>query len=176
MEGDWRQTRRATYPSFASGAHGRCPMADTWLTIEQAAVALKLSVRTVNRHITSEKIQSRLSEGRREVLVSLPENAAPLPSANGDTPSRVEIRTPTDNQAAPPPASATARPTSDAEQGEEVESRDEKAPGSETGQTQSAATDAPRVDANTLLALSDNDREKTQLAVNAYQTLARAAE
>ena len=47
-------------------------MADTWLTIEQAAVTLDLSVRTINRHINAGKLQSRLHEGRREVLVSLP--------------------------------------------------------------------------------------------------------
>src|SRR4051812_45580467 len=46
-------------------------MADTWLTIEQAAVALGLSVRTVNRHIVAGKIQSRLNDGRREVLVDM---------------------------------------------------------------------------------------------------------
>src|SRR3954469_15833651 len=47
-------------------------MADTWLTIEQAAVALGLSVRTVNRHIVAGKIPSRLQDGRREVLVQTP--------------------------------------------------------------------------------------------------------
>lgn len=46
-------------------------MSDTWLSIEQAATALRLSVRTVNRHINAQKIQSRLHEGRREVLVRL---------------------------------------------------------------------------------------------------------
>src|SRR5688500_7647911 len=56
-------------------------MAETWLTIEQAAVALGLSVRTVNRHIVAGKIQSRLQDGRREVLVSMPdENASAPPS------------------------------------------------------------------------------------------------
>src|SRR5690349_6911848 len=59
-------------------------MADTWLTIEQAAVALGLSVRTVNRHIVAGKIQSRLSDGRREVLVDMPDD----PSAGAsDDPS-----------------------------------------------------------------------------------------
>ena len=48
-------------------------MADTWQTVEQAAVALGMSVRTVNRHIAAGKIASRLEEGRREVLVSLPD-------------------------------------------------------------------------------------------------------
>src|SRR5215213_1233897 len=47
-------------------------MADTWLTIEQAAVTLGLSVRTVNRHIVAGKIPSRLQDGRREILVQTP--------------------------------------------------------------------------------------------------------
>src|SRR5690242_18492256 len=52
-------------------------MADSWQTIEQAAVSLRLSVRTVNRHISAGKLQSRLtSEGRREVFVSLPDMPA----------------------------------------------------------------------------------------------------
>ena len=46
-------------------------MADSWQTIEQAAVSLRMSVRTVNRHIVAGKIQSRLTDGRREVLVDL---------------------------------------------------------------------------------------------------------
>src|SRR5688572_33378920 len=49
------------------------PMSELWQTIEQAAVTLGLSVRTVNRHITAGKLQSRLFEGRREVLVPLPQ-------------------------------------------------------------------------------------------------------
>ncbi len=44
-------------------------MNENWTTIEQAAVTLGLSVRTVNRHINAGKIQSRLNEGRREVLI-----------------------------------------------------------------------------------------------------------
>jgi len=51
-------------------------MADTWLTIEQAAVALGLSVRTVNRHIVAGKLPSRLQDGRREVLVKVPADTA----------------------------------------------------------------------------------------------------
>src|SRR5688500_5610439 len=72
--------RRQTKPLHAFGkskaTHGRVTMADTWLTIEQAAVTLGLSVRTVNRHINAGKIQSRLQDGRREVLVRIPDDAA----------------------------------------------------------------------------------------------------
>src|SRR5688500_2939461 len=66
--------------SHLPATHGRVPMADTWLTIEQAAVTLGLSVRTVNRHIHAGKIQSRLHDGRREVLVRIPDDAADEPA------------------------------------------------------------------------------------------------
>src|SRR6059058_3642562 len=68
-------TRLATRTSHLT-YHGRDAMADTWLTIEQAAVTLNLSVRTINRHINAGKLQSRLHEGRREVLVSLETSVA----------------------------------------------------------------------------------------------------
>src|SRR3954449_5986289 len=58
-------------------------MADTWLTIEQAAVTLGLSVRTINRHINAGKLQSRLHEGRREVLVALVTPAADVEVPDG---------------------------------------------------------------------------------------------
>src|SRR5690242_18609983 len=45
----------------------------TWQTVEQAAVVLGLSVRTVNRHISAQKLKSRLIDGRREVFVANPE-------------------------------------------------------------------------------------------------------
>src|SRR5687767_7361455 len=60
-------------------------MSDTWQTIEQAAVTLGLSVRTVNRHITAGKLESRLFEGRREVRVMLADPApAPRATAHGN--------------------------------------------------------------------------------------------
>ena len=67
-------------------------MADTWLTIEQAAVTLGLSVRTINRHINAGKLQSRLHEGRREVLVSLPTGGT-SDSAQSDDRETVTERT-----------------------------------------------------------------------------------
>jgi hypothetical protein len=70
-------------------------MSDTWQTIEQAAVTLGLSVRTVNRHITAGKLESRLFEGRREVRVTLPDAAPALRGSglvtgqnSGDTSSK----------------------------------------------------------------------------------------
>jgi hypothetical protein len=48
-------------------------MSYAWQTVEQAAVTLGCSTRTINRRIKDNQIQSRLEAGRREVLVCLPE-------------------------------------------------------------------------------------------------------
>jgi hypothetical protein len=101
-----------------------------WITIEQAAVALGLSVRTVNRHINAGKLQSRLSDGRREVLI---ENSTPGAAAQLDA--------------------------------------------SETYVTQVVASTANEgVDYESVLALADSAADKAELAVSAYQALARSAD
>jgi hypothetical protein len=123
-------------------------MADSWQTIEQAAVSLRLSVRTVNRHMAAGKLQSRLNaDGRREVLVSLPdgpaEGANPSPFSDtlaADTPAEVS-----DNPA--PAISAVPVPN--------------------TGSS---------LDPETVLALADSAAQKADMAVTAYQTLARLAD
>jgi hypothetical protein len=102
-------------------------MSGSWQTIEQAAVTLKLSVRTINRHISAGKLESRLNEGRREVLVNALD-ASHLPNP---------------------------------------ESFNDPAP---VGASQS------NIDAETVLALADNAAEKAEMAVTAYQTLARVAD
>jgi excisionase family DNA binding protein len=96
-----------------------------WITIEQAAVMLGLSVRTVNRHIAAGKLQSRLQEGRREVLIE-------------DTLADVNV--------------------------------------GQAGAATNAVNSDPAVDYETVLALADNAADKAELAVSAYQTLARSAD
>ena len=140
-------------------------MADTWLTIEQAAVALGLSVRTVNRHIVADKIQSRLNEGRREVLVSMPDEGADGYDASSDASSAASPfaaeRLTIDSQGADyaRQASDYARQASD-----------------HVRQVSEGAVQAPVVDTNTVLALADNAAEKAELAISAYQALARATD
>lgn len=174
-------------------------MADTWQTIEQAAVTLRLSVRTVNRHITAGKLQSRLFEGRREVLVSGidPESFQPRSPASG-----------TNEPAAPEPnftfqpggsaafgqrtsgsvsgtssvaefangggyGSSAARPTSDREGGQPTD------PVVQDSHRQRVTPEVPSErpwDMQTMLALTDSIDDKATLAVAAYQTLARSAE
>jgi hypothetical protein len=107
-------------------------MTDHWITIEQAAVSLGLSVRTVNRHITAGKLQSRLHEGRREVLIGTPDATSATSGANATTSPNALLA------------------------GEHV-------------------SDPASVDYETVLALADNAADKADLAVSAYQTLARSA-
>lgn len=116
-------------------------MADTWLTIEQAAVALGLSVRTVNRHIVAGKLSSRLQEGRREVLVPSAEDATATPSATGPS------------DACTPFAAVNPSATGVSDVGP-----------------------LPTIAPETVLALADNAAEKAELAISAYQQLARATD
>jgi excisionase family DNA binding protein len=102
---------------------------NNWMTIEQAAVSLGLSVRTVNRHITAGKLPSRLNEGRREVRIEIPELTSDATGAAAQV--------------------AAAGP---------------------------AATDLAAPDYETVLALADNAADKADLAVSAYQNLARSAD
>jgi hypothetical protein len=144
-------------------------MADTWLTIEQAAVALGLSVRTVNRHIVAGKIPSRLQDGRREVLVQMPADARSAPSPAGPSPDAspfAAVLNPfaSDAMSATGPAIAghatvTIPPPSD--------------------RALDRPSDTPShasVDAETVLALADSAAEKAEMAVSAYQALARATD
>ena len=151
-------------------------MADTWLTIEQAAVALGLSVRTVNRHIVAGKIQSRLQDGRREVLVdTTPDKADAVSAASrtvDDSPFGAVLSpfaTDTPSVTGPaiaghatvtiPPPSSPPSPTSD-----------------RLSDRPSEPSQPSGIDAETVLALADNANEKAELAVAAYQALARATD
>jgi hypothetical protein len=151
-------------------------MADTWLTIEQAAVALGLSVRTVNRHIVAGKIPSRLQEGRREVLVHTPADKADAVSAAGrtldDSPFGAVLS---------PFASDGPSVTGPAIAGHAtVTIPPPHAPSDRSSDRSSdRASDAPHpssIDAETVLALADNANEKAEMAVAAYQALARATD
>jgi hypothetical protein len=106
-------------------------MNDNWMTIEQAAVTLGLSVRTVNRHITAGKLESRLNDGRREVSIDLPQGRAA--------------------------AAAGAASTGSSFAG-------------------GGSTDLAAPDYETVLALADNAADKADMAVSAFQTLARSAD
>jgi len=151
-------------------------MADTWLTIEQAAVALGLSVRTVNRHIVAGKIPSRLQDGRREVLVQTPSDKTNPISATDrgfdDSPFGAVLS---------PFASDTASVTGPAIAGHATVNIPPTHGSSRpmTDRPSDVAAEMSQgagIDANTVLALADNANEKAELAVAAYQALARATD
>jgi hypothetical protein len=48
-------------------------MAYAWQSVEEAAVTLGISTRTLHRRISKGEVETRLENGRREVLVCLPE-------------------------------------------------------------------------------------------------------
>src|SRR5438105_2063726 len=65
-------------------------MATAWQTLEEAALTLGISSRTLHRRLGKGEFPTRLENGRREVLVSIadmPEPAAsPTPSADPESP------------------------------------------------------------------------------------------
>lgn len=151
-------------------------MADTWLTIEQAAVALGLSVRTVNRHIVAGKLPSRLQDGRREVLVQTTPDKADAVSAIGrtvdDSPFGAVLS---------PFASDAPSVTGPAIAGHATVTI--PPPSGHAGEPPARMSDRTAdpsqqsgIDAETVLALADNANEKADLAVSAYQALARATD
>ena len=152
-------------------------MADTWLTIEQAAVALGLSVRTVNRHIVAGKIQSRLNDGRREVLVDMPEDVSDAPSDPLSDPIGAAInaasaaspfaanRVTIDSQKTPPSPDAARQASDYARQASD-----------EVRRASESTIHSPDFDPSTVLALADNAAEKAELAISAYQALARSTD
>ena len=48
-------------------------MAYAWQSVEEAAVTLGVSSRTLHRRISKGEVETRLEDGRREVLVCLPD-------------------------------------------------------------------------------------------------------
>jgi len=82
-------------------------VAYAWQSVEEAAVTLGISARTLHRRISRVEVETRLADGRREVLVCLPdpEPAIEEPAEVTDTASEAVERLigsngPSDNQTA----------------------------------------------------------------------------
>lgn len=172
-------------------------MAEVWQTIEQAAVTLGLSVRTVNRHITGGKLQSRLFEGRREVLVSVTSEDESTKKVRREASARptqadalvAEVtqsaqheRQPSEHTSAQPGVNFTigASATAASSDASSVDHGYAAAAGPvyESVRRAMSAADADQkpLDFRTMLTLADSADDKASLAVAAYQTLARASE
>jgi hypothetical protein len=59
-------------------------MATAWQTVEEAALTLGISSRTLHRRIARNELETRLENGRREVLVTLPDIAPSAPTPSSD--------------------------------------------------------------------------------------------
>ena len=147
-------TVSSTSPHFQAAADNDPAIGGTWETVEQAAVALGLSVRTVNRHISAQKLKSRLVDGRREVFV---------PGADQSPVSTESPASATDPIT--PPAPTSGGNTTSAEYIGAAET------------THAVAHDVQsqrvNLDFETALAMADS---KAELAVSAYQSLTRSIE
>jgi len=81
-------------------------MAYAWQSVEEAAVTLGISTRTLHRRISKGEVETRLEDGRREVLVCLPDpepEVAEEPAEVADTytlPPSFSPQAPSDNQTA----------------------------------------------------------------------------
>ena len=60
-----------------NGPQPELRMAYEWQTVEQAAVSLGISVRTIARRVAQGKLQTRMEAGRREVFICTDEQPAP---------------------------------------------------------------------------------------------------
>lgn len=58
-------------------------MATAWQSLEEAAITLGVSSRTLHRRINKGEVETRLVNGRREVLVTVAEPVAPDAGASG---------------------------------------------------------------------------------------------
>jgi C4-dicarboxylate-specific signal transduction histidine kinase len=59
-------------------------MASAWQTLEEAALTLGISSRTLHRRITRNEVETRLNNGRREVLVEIPDPPEPQEMQQAD--------------------------------------------------------------------------------------------
>jgi hypothetical protein len=59
-------------------------MVYTWQTVELAAVTLKISTRTIARRIAKGELDSRLTNGRREVYICLPDSGPSVETLEGE--------------------------------------------------------------------------------------------
>jgi len=78
-------------------------MAYAWQSVEEAAVTLGISTRTLHRRISKGEVETRLENGRREVLVCLPDEEIQFEEETSDVMGDV-----TDSVTIPTPSTSAA--------------------------------------------------------------------
>ena len=127
-------------------------MPQLWLTIEEAAVRLKTSVRTLQRKVSAGTIESRMENGRREVLIDVADPTSQSTAADMSDPSAYFTQ---------PSANAFGQVPPTANQS--------------NSQIPPSAYTAPDL-SQALAVVTDAMADKAELAIVAYQGLARNAE
>jgi hypothetical protein len=74
-------------------------MAYAWQSVEEAAVTLGISTRTLHRRISKGEVETRLENGRREVLVCLPDEEVQFEDETSDVTDSITIPTPSTSAA-----------------------------------------------------------------------------
>jgi|SRR5688572_21802012 len=82
-------------------------MAYAWQSVEEAAVTLGVSARTLHRRISKGEVETRLEDGRREVLVCLPDEE-PEEDANSVDIDAAHLSDPSDTPVSQPIPDSTA--------------------------------------------------------------------
>lgn len=74
-------------------------MAYAWQSVEEAAVTLGISTRTLHRRISKGEVETRLENGRREVLVCLPDEEIQFEEEGLEVTDSITIPTPSTSAA-----------------------------------------------------------------------------
>lgn len=74
-------------------------MAYAWQSVEEAAVTLGISTRTLHRRISKGEVETRLENGRREVLVCLPDEEVQFEEDAPEVTDTITIPTPSTSAA-----------------------------------------------------------------------------
>jgi len=74
-------------------------MAYAWQSVEEAAVTLGISTRTLHRRISKGEVETRLENGRREVLVCLPDEEVQFEEDASEVTDTITIPTPSTSAA-----------------------------------------------------------------------------
>jgi len=130
-------------------------VATAWQTLEEAALTLGISSRTLHRRLARNEFQTRLENGRREVLVVIPD-PTPFPELKL-TP---DIPRQTASHAADTPGDMSAAPSA-----REVRASDESADEAGVADASDALDDV----GHAMLTLHEDRIRRTDLAIMAYQ-------
>ena len=143
-------------------------MATAWQTLEEAALTLGISSRTLHRRLARGEFETRLENGRREVLVVIPD-PTPFPELKL-TPDAPPSFSMADTSAAPLPRGATATAVTAPPIAPPVASTDEAPQPSATEcEDEATPSDAGEDVGQAMLTLHEDRIRRTDLAIMAYQ-------